>query len=92
MVDQPSRTRRLLGGSFPQVILKLLLLSFLVGLVLASLGFTIEELVFRISLWIGYLPQLGWSAIVDAGRYLALGAIIVVPIWLIVRVLENVRS
>lgn len=92
MTDQRSPMRRFLGGSPGHVFFKLVLLSFVVGLVFAAVGFTPADLVFYLTDWIHYLPMIGWDAVVRVGQYLLLGGMIVVPIWLVVRVLESMRS
>ncbi|MEW5421540.1 DUF6460 domain-containing protein [Amorphus sp. 3PC139-8] len=91
MTDRPTRTRRFLGGSLVPVLLKLVVLCFLVGILLASLGFTPEALIYGLRRWLSHLPEMGWDAIVEGGRYVALGAIIVIPIWLVVRIMESTR-
>lgn len=91
MTDRPTRTRRFLGGSLLSVLLKLVVICFLVGLVLASLGFTPEALIYGVKRWVLHLRVMGWDAIVEGGRYILLGAIIVIPIWLIVRIMESAR-
>tara|TARA_R110002020_G_scaffold20374_46_gene69686 strand:+ start:642 stop:926 length:285 start_codon:yes stop_codon:yes gene_type:complete len=92
MTDHRSPMRRFLGGSPGHVLLKLVVLSFVVGLVFAAVGFTPADIVFYLTDWVRYLPMIGWDAVMRVGQYLLLGAMIVVPIWLIVRVLESVRS
>jgi len=92
MTDPRSPARRFLGGSPGNVILKLVVLSFVVGLVFAGFGYTPGDVVAMLTFWIDRLPRLGWDAVVSIGQYLLLGAMIVVPIWLVVRILESVRS
>ena len=76
---------RFFGGSPPSVIVRLILLSILVGVILSALGldpFNIWHSVERLirSIW-----NMGWDAVVWLWRYFLLGAVLVVPIWLIVR-------
>jgi hypothetical protein len=76
---------RFLGGPPLAVLGKLIVLSILVGVVLAALGldpWNIFESVQRLVRWVW---DLGFDAVVRLWRYFLLGAAIVVPVWLIVR-------
>ncbi len=76
---------RFLGGPPLAVVLRLILLSILVGVILAVIGLdpwnilrSIERLV--LTVW-----DMGFEAVERLWRYFLLGAVIVVPIWLIIR-------
>jgi len=79
---------RFLGDTPFRVFIRLLVLSFIVGLVLATLDihpfeiFSWLERVFR-RIW-----EMGFEAIERGFGYLVLGALIVVPAFLIMRVLK----
>ena len=80
-----SYVTRFFGGPPLSVIFRLLLLSILIGVILEVLGLdpwnvidSLRRLVLRI--W-----DMGFDAVRWAWRYFLLGAIIVIPIWLIVR-------
>ena len=82
---------RFFGGSPLSVLVRLILLSILVGVILSAIGLdpfdiwrSIERL-FR-SIW-----NMGWDAIDWAWRYFLLGAVIVVPIWIVVRLAKRGR-
>ena len=80
---------RVLGGTPAAVAVRLILLSILVGVVLSAVGFdpwNIIESVRRLfmSIW-----NLGFDAINWVWRYFLLGAVIVVPIWLITRIMSS---
>jgi hypothetical protein len=82
---------RFFGGSPLSVLVRLILLSILVGVILSAIGLdpfdiwrSIERL-FR-SIW-----NMGWDAIDWAWRYFLLGAVIVVPIWILVRLAKRGR-
>ena len=82
---------RFLGGSPLSVLVRLVLLSILVGVILSVIGldpFDIWRSVERLfsSIW-----NMGWDAINWALRYFLLGAVIVVPIWLVVRLAKGGR-
>jgi hypothetical protein len=83
---------RFLGGPPLAVVGKLILLSILVGVVLAALGldpWNIIESIERIFRWIW---NFGLDAIKDLWRYFLLGAVLVVPIWLVVRLAKAPRE
>ena len=76
---------RFLGGSPLAVVLRLILMSILVGIVLAAIGldpWNIVESLRRLADWIW---NLGFDAINSLWRYFILGAVIVVPLWLLSR-------
>jgi Family of unknown function (DUF6460) len=77
---------RFFGGSPAAVILQLAIASIIIGVVLHFFGFNPENLYeAMVRLW-DWINWLGFDAIRKVGHYLLLGAIIVVPLWLIVRV------
>jgi hypothetical protein len=81
---------RFFGGSPAAVILQLAIASVIIGVVLSFFGFNPADLydaVMRLSDWIS---SLGLDFVKKVLRYLLLGAIIVVPLWLIVRVFSYV--
>ena len=80
------------GGSPLGVIVRLVLLSIVIGVLLAALGVdpwniwrSLETLARRIF-------NMGWEAIEWVWRYFVLGAVIVVPIWLIMRLIRTGRG
>ena len=76
---------RFLGGSPLTVAFRLVLLSILVGVVLAAIGFDPWNIVHSIRLLLQRIWDLGFDAINWVWRYFLLGAVVVVPIWLITR-------
>ncbi len=83
---------RVFGGSPLAVLVRLILLSVLVGVILSALGLdpfniwrSIEQLVRGI--W-----EMGFDAVRWLWGYFLLGAVIVIPIWLIVRVVNAPRG
>jgi len=76
---------RFLGGSPLSVAFRLTLLSILVGVVLAAIGFDPWNIIYSIRLLFQRLWELGFDAINWVWRYFLLGAVVVVPIWLITR-------
>lgn len=80
-----STLQRLFGGSPIAVLLKLLFLSLVIGAIMAGFGFTPTTLPNRILAAFKSLFNLGFGAFRNAGVYILTGAIVVVPIWLIMR-------
>ena len=76
---------RFLGGSPLTVAFRLILLSILVGVVLAAIGFDPWNILNSIRLLFQRLWDLGFDAINWVWRYFLLGAVIVIPVWLLSR-------
>jgi hypothetical protein len=83
---------RFLGGSPLSVAFRLILLSILVGVVLAAIGFDPWNIVASIRRLFNWIYDLGFDAINGLWRYFLLGAVIVVPIWLISRMFGAPRG
>ncbi len=79
---------RFFGGSPSAVIVRLILLSILVGVVLAALGFEPSNLVPSIKRFFLHIWGMGWGAVTWLWTYFLLGAILVVPIWIVVRLVR----
>jgi hypothetical protein len=83
---------RFFGGPPLSVIFRLILLSLLIGVILQVLGLdpwnifdSLRRLVLRV--W-----DIGFDAVRWLWRYLLLGAVVVVPIWLIVRLMRVAKG
>ncbi len=86
--DLPARDNQLsrfLGGSPLGVLLRLVLMSVLVGVVLAAIGLDPWNIVASIQRLADWIWAIGFDAITGLWRYFLLGAVIVVPIWLLSR-------
>ena len=79
---------RFLGGSPLAVLGRLVLLSVLVGVVLAAIGLDPWNIVTSIRRLFQWIYDLGFDAISGLWRYFLLGAVIVIPIWLILRLVR----
>jgi hypothetical protein len=84
----PSRIDRFLGGRPLSVIFRLVLLSILIGFVLTVFGFDPFNIIRSIEELIRSIWDMGFDAIVWLWRYFLLGAVLVIPIWLIVRLVR----
>jgi Family of unknown function (DUF6460) len=82
---------RFLGGSPLAVLLRLILLSILVGVVLAAIGFDPWNIVQSIRRLFEWIWNFGFDAISGLWRYFLLGAVIVIPVWLISRLFSSNR-
>jgi len=82
----------LIGGNPWGVAIRLILLSVAVGIVLSALGITPDNIIERLNLIIRRLYDMGFDAVEWAFRYFLLGAIVVVPIWLIARAIRVMRA
>jgi hypothetical protein len=80
---------RFFGGSPLSVIVRLILLSVLVGVVLSTLGLDPFNIWHSIERLIRSIWDMGWDAVVRLWRYFLLGAVLVVPIWLVVRLTKG---
>ncbi len=83
---------KVLGGSPLGVLVRLVLVSILVGVVLAALGLDPFDIVRSVERLIRSIWNMGWDAVRWVWRYFLLGAVIVIPIWLIMRVVNAPRG
>lgn len=89
MADQP--VSRFIGGSPGSVAMRLLFASILVGALMALFGLDPQQLVMRVVYLFQDLIDLGWGGVERVLRWAFYGAIIVVPIWLLSRLLGSRR-
>jgi hypothetical protein len=83
---------RFLGGSPLGVLGRLILLSILIGFVLHAFGLNPYNIVASIRHLIESIWDLGFDAINWIWRYFLLGAVIVIPVWLIMRLVNAPRG
>ena len=79
---------RFFGGSPGSVLVRLVVLSFVLGVVLNALGVSPFDIVNGLRDLARRIYGLGFESLVWAWRYFLIGAVIVFPVWLIVRVLK----
>lgn len=80
-----SSLENFLGGSSLRVIIKLVILSLIVGAALAFVGLSPLELFNRFWRFLMSIFNLGFGALGELGQWIAAGALIVVPIFVISR-------
>ena len=83
---------RIFGGSPLGVLARLVLVSVLVGVVLSALGLDPFDIVRSIERLIRNIWSMGFDAVRWLWRYFLLGAVIVVPIWIVVRLFNAPRG
>lgn len=83
---------QLFGGNPLAVIVRLVVLSIVVGIVLSALNIQPTEIFQYIRLLALRIYNLGFGAITGVLGYLALGAAVVVPVWLISRLFGTFRG
>ena len=79
---------RFLGGSPLAVLGKLILLSILIGVVLSALGLDPRDIVESVRRVIRAIWDMGFDAVRWLWSYFLLGAVLVIPIWLILRIVR----
>ncbi|WP_439544198.1 DUF6460 domain-containing protein [Hyphomicrobium sp.] len=80
------------GGNPFGVLLRLALISIVVGIVMKALGIDLSNFFQRINELLHNIYDLGFGAVEWVLEYMLLGALVVVPIWLIARVTSASRS
>jgi hypothetical protein len=80
-----NQLERFFGGSPIWVAVRLVLLSVVIGVLLSVLGFDPWNIWWSLERLVRRILNLGWDAIDSIWRYFLLGAVLVFPIWLIVR-------
>ncbi len=81
-----------LGGSIATVAVRLLVVSFVVGLFLTMFGFDPEDIYLRFVALVRHIVDFGLTDLHRFGRILLTGAMLVVPIWLILRLMDTRRT
>jgi hypothetical protein len=81
------RLERALGGSPLSVVVKLTFLSLIVGAIMAFLGVTPRNLFTAIGNFVSSILDMGTDAIREVAQWVLAGALVVIPVWLLVRLL-----
>ena len=83
---------RFFGDSVSGTIIRLVLISIVVGIVFSALGITPFNIVERLEQLVRRITDLGFDTVRWAFNYFLLGAIIVFPVWFVVRLLKGRRE
>nr|WP_316657105.1 DUF6460 domain-containing protein [uncultured Gellertiella sp.] len=87
----PDSLNRFLGDSPGRTILKLAVLSLVVGFVMKIFGIVPADIIYSIRAFIIDLWQTGFHAFGRIGSYLVLGGTVVIPLFLLIRILNFKR-
>jgi Family of unknown function (DUF6460) len=80
------------GQSIAGTVARLAVISLIVGVVLSALGINPANLFYSLNILARRLYDLGFGAIDWILQYLLVGAMVVVPVYLLARVLGGVRT
>ena len=83
---------RFLGGSPIGVLTRLLVPSFVVGLVFEALGYDPESLFYEAWRNVRHLIEFGFSDVRQVAGILLTGAMVVIPVWIVLRLLDAGRA
>ncbi len=89
---QTENVSRFLGGPPLAVLMRLVLLSILVGVVLHAVGFDPWNIIQSLQALFRRIWEMGFDLVRWLWRYFLLGAAIVVPLWLIMRLAKAPRG
>ena len=87
-----NQVARWTGGSPLAVLGRLVLLSILVGVILSALGLDPFDIIHSIERLVRSIWNMGFDAFRWLWRYFLLGAVIVIPIWILVRLFNAPRG
>ncbi|TDT96600.1 hypothetical protein DFO45_1795 [Azorhizobium sp. AG788] len=91
MAEGNNQLSRFLGGSPVSVLLRLVILCIVVGVILAALGLDPAHLLESFRRLIETVFSLGFDTVERIWRYFLLGAVVVIPLWLISRLFRSGR-
>jgi hypothetical protein len=89
---EPDPLARFLGGPPLSVLFRLALVSILVGVILEALGFDPWNILDSVERLVRNIWNMGFDAVRFLWRYLLLGAVVVIPIWLLMRISRTPRG
>ena len=84
-------SKTFLGGSPMGVLIRLLVLSLVVGIILSALGITPQNFFYQINVLLQRIYDLGFGVFQSIVEYLVLGAMVVIPIWFVARLVKTAR-
>jgi hypothetical protein len=88
----PDYVLRFFGGPPLAVIGRLVLLSILVGVILAAVGLDPWNIIESVRTLLQHIWNMGFDAVRWLWQYFLLGAVIVLPIWFLMRLLKAPRG
>ena len=85
-------TNRILGDSLGRTIIKLVVISLLVGMAMSVFGIGPHDVYIAIRDFLINLWESGWAALGRFGDWLILGASVVIPAFIVIRLLNYRRN
>ena len=83
---------KLFGGNPIAVLLRLVVLSIIVGVIMSALDIRPDNILYHLQIIGRRIYDLGFGAFEWLFQYLLIGALVVVPIWLIVRLVNGLSG
>lgn len=83
---------RFFGGPPGWVVVRLVVISLIVGLIFSGLGISPLDIVRNVRRLVEGIWNMGFSALEDLFHYFLLGAVVVIPIWLVMRLSKMGRN
>ncbi len=80
-------SKQIFGGNPWGVFIRLVILSIVVGIVLSAIGITPADLLYRLDIIVRRLYDFGFDWVEWLFKYFLVGAVVVIPIWLIARLI-----
>lgn len=85
-------TNQFLGDTVGRTLIKLLVVSILVGMVMSIFGILPLDIVYAVKDFFVRLWESGWAALGRFGDWLILGASVVIPVFIILRIMNYRRG
>lgn len=85
------KTNSLLGDTPGRVLLKLIVVSLVVGVVMSAFDWSPMDIVYGIENFVRRIWNLGFGAVESFASYFLLGAVVVIPCFIILRLLSYRR-
>ncbi|WP_419909418.1 DUF6460 domain-containing protein [Hoeflea sp.] len=82
------RMTRFLGDTPGRTVIKLIVISFIVGAVMSAFNWYPIDVIYAVRDFAVNVWELGFAALGRFGDYLLLGAVVVVPVFLVLRILS----
>ncbi len=83
---------RMFGGNPVGVLLRLVIISIVVGIVLQALNISPPDILYRLEVLVQNIYSMGFGAFRGLINYFLIGAVVVIPIWFIARLLGAFRN
>ena len=83
---------QIFGGNPLGVILRLIVISIVVGIVLQALNISPPDILYRLELLVRRIYEMGFDSFRGLINYFLIGAVVVIPIWLVARLLGAFRT